>query len=533
MKAIDPEPSANDTRTAIDRILSEQSKLSAVEHFSIWHGEGHRPLLEPQYRRLIPLTTPKPGEQYAFDVDLDRCSGCKACVSACHSLNGLDEEETWRSVGLVESVDWSKPQRQFVTTACHHCVDPGCLNGCPVLAYDKDAITGIVRHLDDQCIGCSYCLMTCPYEVPRYSKRRGIVRKCDMCQDRLADGEAPACVQACPNEAIRISIVSQEDLMARYRPEPNGVPDGSNAFLPHSPDPAITVATTQYRSVVSGRDGFLPVHRDRLFPADSHHPLAILLLLTQMSVGLQIAGAVTGVRGLLIASLGAACVGLAAGLTHLGQPLRAWRAFLGWRRSWFSREVIGFGGYVGMGSLACVWPVMAWPAAGVGLLSVGTSVMIYVATVRKFWSFPLTAFRFFGTCGITATAALWIQSGNVMWALPMGLMAVGKLLVEFGAVSALQNLPQSDLATGLESGAALNEIQRSGRILIGPLQTHLLLRLGTALSGGVALPAICLIAPNWMGWAALALAALLLSEILERHLFFRAVSPTRMPGGAQ
>jgi len=89
------------------------------------------------------------------------------------------------------------------------------MDGCPVLAYDKDETTGIVRHLDDQCIGCQYCILKCPYDVPKYSESRGIVRKCDMCHDRLSVGEAPACVQACPNEAIRIITVNQEDRSRR------------------------------------------------------------------------------------------------------------------------------------------------------------------------------------------------------------------------------------------------------------------------------------------------------------------------------
>jgi Fe-S-cluster-containing dehydrogenase component len=144
-------------------------------------------------------------------VDLDACTGCKACVSACHSLNGLDEDEMWRSVGLIHSDAPEEPYQQTITTACHHCEDPACANGCPVLAYEKDAETGIVRHLDDQCIGCQYCVLKCPYDVPKYSKKRGIVRKCDMCQSRLAVGEAPACVQACPNEAIRIEVVRTGD----------------------------------------------------------------------------------------------------------------------------------------------------------------------------------------------------------------------------------------------------------------------------------------------------------------------------------
>ena len=83
------------------------------------------------------------------------------------------------------------------------------MNGCPVKAYEKDPVTGIVRHLDDQCIGCQYCVLTCPYEVPQFNSKRGIVRKCDMCSDRLAASEAPACVQSCPNQAITIQIVDK------------------------------------------------------------------------------------------------------------------------------------------------------------------------------------------------------------------------------------------------------------------------------------------------------------------------------------
>jgi Fe-S-cluster-containing dehydrogenase component len=202
-------------REVLSELLAEQSSLTAVEAFSEAHERGV--IAEPSYRALLPATSPAPGQQYAFEVNLDQCSGCKACVTACHSLNGLDDDEVWRGVGRLVSTDWRAPLQQFVTTACHHCVDPGCLNGCPVLAYDKDPVTGIVRHLDDQCIGCQYCVMKCPYEVPQYSKARGIVRKCDLCTGRLANGEAPACVQACPNEAIRITLVEPARVRGKYR----------------------------------------------------------------------------------------------------------------------------------------------------------------------------------------------------------------------------------------------------------------------------------------------------------------------------
>src|SRR5437867_1390687 len=96
-----------EARTLIDALLAEQGELTAIEKFARAHEE-HR-IAEPRYRELIPISFPKPGEQFAFEVDLDKCSGCKACVAACHSLNGLDEGEAWREVDLLISDDWRRP----------------------------------------------------------------------------------------------------------------------------------------------------------------------------------------------------------------------------------------------------------------------------------------------------------------------------------------------------------------------------------------------------------------------------------------
>ena len=138
MTALDESP-----RTVIDELLAEQQRMTAVQRFSQRHDRGVVPSQERYYRDLIPQSKPAPGQQYAFAVDLDACTGCKACVAACHSLNGLEEEETWRSVGLIHGGSSAKPYQQTVTTACHHCVEPGCLEGCPVMAYEKDEGTAL------------------------------------------------------------------------------------------------------------------------------------------------------------------------------------------------------------------------------------------------------------------------------------------------------------------------------------------------------------------------------------------------------
>ena len=227
-------PAHHDDREAlIDRLLVQQQHLTAVEAFSRDHQADRVPEQARYYEKLLPATPPGPGQQYAFEVDLDRCSGCKACVTACHSLNGLDEQETWRDVGLLVGGTESNPVMQHVTAACHHCLEPACMIACPVNAYEKDAQTGIVKHLDDQCFGCQYCTLACPYNVPKYHSGKGIVRKCDMCSSRLSKGEAPACVQACPHEAIAIRIVSIRKVIEDSE---------ADQFLPAAPGPASDAA---------------------------------------------------------------------------------------------------------------------------------------------------------------------------------------------------------------------------------------------------------------------------------------------------
>src|SRR5882757_3809405 len=113
----------SDTRTLIDELLAEQQRLTAVERFAVRH-EAALPAEQRVYRDLLPARGPSEGEQYAFSVDLDTCSGCKACVTACHNLNGLDDDETWRDVGVLFGGTTLEPVQQTITTACHHCVDP-------------------------------------------------------------------------------------------------------------------------------------------------------------------------------------------------------------------------------------------------------------------------------------------------------------------------------------------------------------------------------------------------------------------------
>ncbi|MEO8177734.1 MAG: DmsC/YnfH family molybdoenzyme membrane anchor subunit [Deltaproteobacteria bacterium] len=548
----------------VDHYLREQGQLTAVERFSQLHETTLLPAQAKYYKSLIPLSKPKSGQQYAFSVDLDRCSGCKACVTACHSLNGLEDGETWRAVGLLHGGSVQAPVQQTVTTACHHCLEPACMSGCPVNAYEKDAVTGIVRHLDDQCIGCQYCTLTCPYEVPQFSKKLGIVRKCDMCGDRLAADEAPACVQGCPNEAIAIRIVETAQILEDVQ---------ADAFLPGAPSPGITLPTTEYKTTRVFPKNTLPADFYNVRPAHNHFPLVVLMVLTQLSVGAFSVNYVvtsfystsTALRYHALVALVLGLVALAASTLHLGRPQYGFRAIMGFRHSWMSREIACFGafaalavayaagawadpllGLLGLPSLDPAWSVrlQRWLGAAVaitGLLGVGCSAMLYAVTRRVFWRLSYSGPRFLGTSAllglsltlVTFSAAAYFGeavSGVALAGLCQGLfgVAVFKLLLDASVLAHLKSVQVSDL-------------KRTALLMWGELATLTQARFLLGAVGGLGIPLLLPaffspLAPRvHLSNAPLALAALgclLLvgGELIERSLFFMAAASPKMPG---
>ena len=137
-----------------------------------------------------------------FVLDLHRCVGCGACVLACRIENGRVEAAPWRRVIPLNLRRHPAGPTYFFSTACHHCEQPACLAGCPSRAYEKRA-DGVVIHREARCLGCRYCEMTCPFGAPTYDASRGVMSKCHMCAHRLDEGLEPACVRACPTEALR------------------------------------------------------------------------------------------------------------------------------------------------------------------------------------------------------------------------------------------------------------------------------------------------------------------------------------------
>jgi formate dehydrogenase iron-sulfur subunit len=553
------------TPRLVDLLIEEQQTLSVVDDFSAFHDTTTHDMT--RYDALIPSGSPDLHQQYAFRVDLDACTGCKACVTACHNLNGLEEDELWRKVGLVEdSLNADSLQRmdqQTVTSACHHCESPGCLSGCPVNAYEKDPTTGIVRHLDDQCIGCRYCQLMCPYDVPTYSERLGVVRKCDMCQGRLAAGEAPACVQGCPNEAISISIVdSNRDRPDRMLPVAPGVMPESNWTRP----------TTTYVSARGNPKPMIPVDSSHVRPAEGHTPLAIMLVLTQAAIGaLCLEGFFAALPGSIAPGLFARAVsvslataiglaGLGASILHLGRPLWAFRAILGLRTSWMSREIVVLGGFAGLlvATLAVSWIDWAidarilgerWQAfiaarggliaaaAVIGLLGLFCSIKIYAVTGRPLWRFDRTLIRFGSTAlwGGVAVANLGLSIGGIADPGGSSALPIAMLCVLIALTIVKIELESGWLVSGNRRESLA--LERTRALLSNRLQRDASLRRGLLFVAGCLLPVLqiaCL--ADVAGTSAIAAAAMsslvigLAAEFFERSLFFRSEAMLSMPG---
>lgn len=151
-------------------------------------------------------------------VDLTKCIGCGGCSVACKLWNNIMYNEknpateqdvklndkNWTVVNSYEVMDKNNnPVRRFVKQQCLHCQEPACVSACFSKALQKNA-DGAVIYYPHLCVGCRYCMIACPFDVPKYEweKTFPLVTKCQMCSTRITQGESPACTSVCPTGAI-------------------------------------------------------------------------------------------------------------------------------------------------------------------------------------------------------------------------------------------------------------------------------------------------------------------------------------------
>lgn len=161
------------------------------------------------------FATSEPMSRYGVLVEVDRCVGCRTCEGACRSWNHLESEEE-------EPKDLSPTSYTVVTSReseggelntkwqCMHCVSPTCVSVCPAGALRKTGL-GPVLWNRKRCIGCRYCVIACPFSVPRFDWEHRGITKCVFCADRLEMGVEPACVESCPERIFTFG--EREDIL--------------------------------------------------------------------------------------------------------------------------------------------------------------------------------------------------------------------------------------------------------------------------------------------------------------------------------
>jgi formate dehydrogenase iron-sulfur subunit len=467
----------------------------------------------------IPQRTLEEGEQYRFHFDMTKCIGCKCCVVACNEQNGNPAEINWRRVGEIEGGWYPNAQRFHLSMGCNHCLEPTCLAGSPVDAYSKDRKTGVVIHSADACIGCQYCTWNCSYGVPQYNPERGVVGKCDMCHDRLAENREPACVGACPERAIQIEIVNVAEWRRDY---------SASANAPGLPSADDSLSTTRITLPENLPPDTRKADMNRVKPEHPHWPLVVMTVLTQLSVGafatiwlLQMLGQRERLNIAALVSLTLGCLALGASTMHLGRPIHAYRALKMWKRSWLSREVLLFGCFSQISFLyaGLLWiglpgsEVAGSATALAGVAGVTASACIYLVRPRPAWNSKHTVAEFYLTGALLGPLlAATMQLGSRRW---LTMLIVGVASVQ------LLNLALKFL--WLASSDTF-ELKATARLLSTQLRFLFMCRSALLVLGGIVLP---LWSTSMIATVA-ALGAVLCGELVGRYLFFVSVVPKNM-----
>ena len=392
-----------------------------------------------------------------------------------------------------------------------------------------------------------YCTWNCPYEVPVFNPDRGIVTKCDMCHDKLAVGETPACIQACPAGAIEIEVVNKEQWI-KYDMEKEGI-------APLLPNLNITKPTTRY-TLPKDMPEYKPADERLLKPAHAELPLVFMTVLTQISLGAFLALFL----GQLLFSFGfnlpeptltmaimafvPSAIGLPLSALHLGRPIMAIMAMKNWRTSWLSREAIALGVYTGLASVVAGmyfleikgFALLAVEAITliIGILGIYAQSMIYRIKARPSWDRKSTTKRFFGSgyIGFLLIATILILTNGkdgAMVLLAVALLSgMAQVLIIYEEVIFYRHLDKDD--------DLYYQLNRTRILLQDNFGKIKKARLYSLIIFALVLPllAILFMASGLMNLATIMLVistiGALGSELTGRYLFYRTVVPLGLAG---
>mgnify|MGYP000591922024 CR=1 FL=1 len=498
--------------------------------------EANANLQQGNYHIDIPVL--KEGEQYRFHFDATACIGCHSCEVACNEQNNNDSDVKWRRVGEMNTGTFPAMTQLFNSMSCNHCIDPECLKGCPTQSYIKFD-NGIVFHDDDTCIGCQYCTWNCPYEVPVFNHDRGIVTKCHMCHDKLANNQTPACVQTCPGAAIEVETFNVQQWLTKDMYE--------QGIAPCLPDVNITKPTTRYTlPKMDENEEVIPADDFHIKPNHPEWPLIFMTVLTQISLGgfvALIGGEFLNFFGfnlalpnlfIILAIFLPAALGLPLSALHLGRPILALTAMKNYKTSWLSREAIALGIYTGGLSLLVLMYFLELSfgykffvellVLPIGIYGIYAQSMIYRVKARPSWNKEATTKTFFGVgyIGFLLTSSCL----SLMNEAPSANILITTLLfLSFYKIALLnkQTLFYKNLGNKHKNFYQLNKTKQLYEEFFSSQSKY---RKLTLYIGSLALPILALLFnaqgdSTFAGYLlALAVIVSLISELIGRYLFY-------------
>ena len=175
--------------------------------------------------------------QRGFYYDMTACIACKACQVACKDKNNLPLGVVYRKVHTFEGGSYPRPWLYNLSVSCNHCARPRCVENCPTGARTKRTEDGLVVVDQAACIGCQYCLWSCPYGAPHVLKDKGVVGQCNGCVDLVSQGMNPACVDACVMRALESG-----DIAELRKQHPDAVADVNGLPASSITDPSLLIS---------------------------------------------------------------------------------------------------------------------------------------------------------------------------------------------------------------------------------------------------------------------------------------------------
>ena len=332
--------------------------------------------------------------QGLFVLDLDRCTGCAACVIACSNENLVSEGVSWRQIHTFNEARFPLAPVFHFSLACNHCLEPACLSNCPANAYTKDPATGAVLIEADSCMGCRYCSWVCPYDAPQFNPVAGVMEKCTFCVHRQDEGLAPACVTACPVNALRFEPNAEPQTVSRTGFPDTGLWPAIRVVGERRQAPPRMTATPAPVSEPAAADGF------GWQGLQSEWSLWVFTSVATLLVAWFIAATALGHAVFLPVFASAGLIGMSVSALHLGRINRVWRAVLNVRSSWISREVaffsIFFASACGLGLVGGAPGWVSWAIATAGFAALFSMDMVYRVPGQAVAAVPHSAMTVLG-----------------------------------------------------------------------------------------------------------------------------------------